>query len=164
MCILQKIDKALNRMEKSGFEHTAYYRNLLSKRSAIVLGVEYTVADVSAEVVRAVFSLIPNTNLNFKGEKIKPRGKITLSRAGRDVIDLVNTLTEWELKAYKNGGNKACTAGLGASQKNLPCCTGQYRGYYIIFPLLLLYTALPKIITQPLPCPRCMRRTYGRLR
>ena len=97
-CILQKIDNALNRMEGRGFEHTVYYNNLLSKRSAVALGVEYTVADVSAEVVRAVFSLIPNTNSNFKGEKIKPRGKITLSREGRDVIDLINTLTD------KNGG------------------------------------------------------------
>lgn len=98
MGIIKNIDKALARMVKRGHKNTTYYYRLLAKRNAITNGAKYKIVDVSEEVIKAVGSLMPRVNQNFKEEFIKPRkGTLKIFGRGKEMIGVIEN-------AIKEGG------------------------------------------------------------
>lgn len=69
MEILEKIDKALQRMKKKGFENTCWYKELETKKKAIQSGAQYQVYDVTKDVLKACAVLLWSCQYNTKGRR-----------------------------------------------------------------------------------------------
>ncbi|AKB78625.1 hypothetical protein MSHOH_2142 [Methanosarcina horonobensis HB-1 = JCM 15518] len=70
--LLEKMDIALERMKARGgdricFDGINHYQELKKKRDAVAGGTQYTVENVTEDVLRSVGALVPKANIGSNG-------------------------------------------------------------------------------------------------
>ena len=66
MEIIDRIDKALLKMEEKGYSNHISYKRLLAKKELILSGVDFTLVDVTEEVIGSCGKLFAQISRNYK--------------------------------------------------------------------------------------------------